>query len=77
MEFRFDAMLFSNLCNENSDAGHVNCSRGLQVPTHGLSRHLFLPLQGSLFVKFVICSLAFDVQAGSTCGNSNKLRIFI
>jgi len=38
MEFRFDAMLCSNLGNENSDVGHSNCSRGrhfargLQVP---------------------------------------------
>jgi len=31
-EFRFDAMLCSNLGKENSDAGHINCSRGLQVP---------------------------------------------
>jgi len=27
-EFRFDAMLCSNLGNENSDAGHIKCSRG-------------------------------------------------
>jgi len=29
---RFDAMLCSKLGNENSDAGHIKCSRGPQVP---------------------------------------------
>jgi len=28
MELRSDVMLYSNLGNENSDAGHVKCSRG-------------------------------------------------
>jgi len=37
MELRFDAMLCSNLGNENSDAGHIKCSRGPQVP-HPCSR---------------------------------------
>jgi len=32
MEFRFDAMLCSNLSNKNSDVGHVQCSRGPQIP---------------------------------------------
>jgi len=32
MELRFDAILYSNLSNENSDAGHIKCSRGPQVP---------------------------------------------
>jgi len=32
MELRFDAMLYSNLGNENSDAGHIKRSRGPQVP---------------------------------------------
>jgi len=37
IQFRFDAMLFSNLGGKNSDAGHIKCSRtphlarGLQV----------------------------------------------
>ena len=31
-EFRFDAILCSKLGNENSDAGHIKCSRGPQVP---------------------------------------------
>ena len=31
MELRSDAMLYSNLGNENSDAGHIKCSRGPQV----------------------------------------------
>jgi len=35
MELRFDAMLYSNLGNENSDAGHIKCSRGPQGPHHG------------------------------------------
>ena len=32
MELRFDAMLYSNLGNDNSDEGHIKCSRGSQVP---------------------------------------------
>ena len=38
MELPFDVTLYSNLCNENSNAGHVKCSHrphlacGLQVP---------------------------------------------
>jgi len=32
MEFRFDANLYSNMGNENSDTGHIKCSRGPQVP---------------------------------------------
>ena len=33
MEFLFDAMLCSNLCNKNSVEGHIKCSRGLQDPS--------------------------------------------
>jgi len=33
MELRFDTMLYFNLGNENSDAGHIKCSRGPQAPT--------------------------------------------
>jgi len=32
MELRFDAKLHSNMGNENSDAGHIKCSGGPQVP---------------------------------------------
>jgi len=32
MQLRFYAMLYSNLRNENSVAGHIKCSRGPQVP---------------------------------------------
>jgi len=28
MELRFEAMLYSNMGNQNSDAGHIKCSRG-------------------------------------------------
>jgi len=38
MELRFDAMLYSNLGNENSDAGHIKCSCGPQVPHHRHNR---------------------------------------
>ena len=34
MEIRFDGILYFNLCNENSDAGHIKCSPGPQVPHH-------------------------------------------
>jgi len=40
-------------------------------------RHLFLSLRKVLFGQCVIRSSAYDVYAASTCGNSNKLRIFI
>jgi len=32
MEFHFDVILCSSLVNENSDVGHIKCSRGPQVP---------------------------------------------
>ena len=32
MELRFDAMLYFNLGNENSDAGHIKWSRGPHLP---------------------------------------------
>jgi len=32
IELRFDTMFCSKLGNENSDVGHIKCSRGLQVP---------------------------------------------
>jgi len=32
MAIRFDAILYFKLGNESSDAGHINCSRGPQVP---------------------------------------------
>jgi len=32
MELRFDTMLYSNLGNENSDADHIKCLRGPNVP---------------------------------------------
>jgi len=32
MELRFDAILYSTSGNENSDADHIKCSRGPQVP---------------------------------------------
>jgi len=31
-ELRFEAMLYSSLGNENSDAGHIKFSRGPQAP---------------------------------------------
>jgi len=31
MELRFGVMLYSNLGNENFDAGHIKCPRGPQV----------------------------------------------
>jgi len=47
MKLRFDAILYSKLCNENSDAGQIKCScgqhlaRGPQVP-HPCSKCLFV-----------------------------------
>jgi len=32
IELRFDAILYSTLGNQNSDAGRFKCSRGPQVP---------------------------------------------
>jgi len=32
MELHFDAIFCSNVGNEISDADHIRCSRGLQVP---------------------------------------------
>ena len=36
MELRFGAILYFHTGNENSDVGHIKCSRGPQVPTAGL-----------------------------------------
>jgi len=36
IELRFDAILYSKATNENSDAGHIKCSLGRQVPSPGL-----------------------------------------
>jgi len=36
MELHFLAMLHSYLGNKNSDVGHMECSRGLQVPNLAL-----------------------------------------
>jgi len=33
MELHFDAILYSNLSDENSDVDHIKCSRWPQVPT--------------------------------------------
>jgi len=41
MELRFDAMLYSNMGNENSDTGHIKCSRWSQFPTSGVDRGQF------------------------------------
>jgi len=38
MELRFHAILYSNMGNGNSDAGHFKCSRGLH-----LARRLPIP----------------------------------
>jgi len=32
MELQFDAILYSKMGNENTDAGHIKWSCGLQVP---------------------------------------------
>jgi len=32
MELRFNAMLYSSLRKDNSDLGHISCSRGPHVP---------------------------------------------
>jgi len=42
MELRFDAMLYSNPSNENSDAGHIKCSHG---PYLARGRQIPLPAQ--------------------------------
>jgi len=40
MELRFDAILYSKLGDENSDAGHIICSRGLEVPNLWCKQYL-------------------------------------
>jgi len=36
MELRADVIVYSKLGNENSNAGHTKCPRGLQVPNPDL-----------------------------------------
>jgi len=43
MELGFDAMLCSNLGNENSYVGHIKCSDRRQVPATGIKQRV-LPL---------------------------------
>jgi len=40
VELHFDTMLCSNVGNESSDAGHIKCSRWLQVPHPWLKQQL-------------------------------------
>jgi len=40
VDLRFDAMVCSNLGNENSDTGHIKCLRGQQVPQPALNNHI-------------------------------------
>jgi len=51
MEIRFDMLLYFNLGNENSDAGHIKCLHGLQVP-HPCCRGY--KNKGVLLEKFII-----------------------
>jgi len=37
MVLHFGMMLYSNLVNKNSDAGHMNCLHGPQIPHPGLN----------------------------------------
>jgi len=39
MELRFDTLLESKLGNENSDAGHIKCTRGLHLASGPQVRH--------------------------------------
>jgi len=40
MELRFEAIVYSKFGDEDSNAGHIKCSRGPQVPTPALDRIL-------------------------------------
>ena len=42
MEFSFDVMLYSNLGNQNTDAGNIKHSRGQQVPAPGADSGLIV-----------------------------------
>jgi len=64
MEFRFDAMLHSNLGNENSYASHIEFSRGLHIP-HSCSRDRFI------FGSLTLIAIAVRLRAVLTCNNFN------
>jgi len=55
MEFRFDAIIYSNLSNENSDAGQTKCFRRPQVP-----HTWFKPMVGELRVADIFCVALLD-----------------
>jgi len=42
IEFRFDAMLYSNSGEETSDAGHIKCSRGPHLARRPQNPHPWL-----------------------------------
>ena len=53
MELHFDAILFSKLRDENSDADHIKCSRRPQVPHSGPNQQVH-----SHYVRWTVWLLA-------------------
>jgi len=64
MEFRFDTMVCSNMGKENSDAGHVKRSSGLEVPHLCFIRStlLYLLQQQVLYHYEPFCSLQLQLH---------------
>jgi len=70
MEFRFDAMLCSNLGNENSDACHIKCSRGKQVARSSIK----MGVKHTACGPKAICSRVFyvSVDHSEKCKNHEQ-----
>jgi len=50
MALRFDSMLCSNLSNQNSDTGHINCSRGPYLALEPIVRYRVYRAVADLFL---------------------------
>jgi len=61
MELRFEAMLYPNLGNENSDAGHIKCSRGPHLACGSQVPH---PCLTTCFDFLSFCRFRRNISAG-------------
>jgi len=64
MELRVDVILYSKLGNENNNAGHTKCSRGLQIsqPCHKqTSAKLCIWSLVNLYMYFMLAAVAFAI----------------
>ena len=76
MELRFDAMMmYSKLVREHSDAGHIKCSRGTQVPPqHPCRRKKMLFYTKVMRTKFCRKQYQMGIVARKLTFDSQKVE---